>query len=316
MLGWHLLTCKACIFTSSIHPSFRKFLQFALGSAHFQYTILLFGLSLSPRVFTKCMVVVAAHLCLQGVQIFQYIDWLLLAPLRDRLLHRTTRFSGFHCEHQEVVPCPLQVASVHRSSIGFCLLDGFSSSRSGCDREISGSPTSCLRDLHSIGRSISFGTYSGCHYCSLRQEIHTPTSTLVSSLVQSPEQFSKCFVPPCHVQASLLWWTHLPNLVKGVPFLPPIPSVTDYRCVPLGLGHSSGHLLQWGPWPASLSSQHINFLELLAIFWALQRFRSHLTGKVVQISDNMTVVSYLNKQGGMVSRSLCHLALVLWDFCI
>lgn len=30
----------------------------------------------------------------------------------------------------------------------------------------------------------------------------------------------------------------------------------------------------------------------------------------------MTAVHYVNKQGGTVSRSLCHLAFSLWDFCI
>lgn len=43
-----------------IHPSHCKYLRFVIGNTHFQYTVLPFGLSSSQRVFTKCMVVVAA----------------------------------------------------------------------------------------------------------------------------------------------------------------------------------------------------------------------------------------------------------------
>ena len=32
-------------------------------------------------------------------------------------------------------------------------------------------------------------------------------------------------------------------------------------------------------------------------------------------TDNTTVVAYINKQGGMVSWTLCCLALHLWDWC-
>lgn len=66
-------------FHLSIHPSSRKYLRFAVDNAHYQYKALPFGLSSSPRVFTKCMVVIAAHLRFQEIKVFQYIDnWLLL----------------------------------------------------------------------------------------------------------------------------------------------------------------------------------------------------------------------------------------------
>lgn len=83
-----------------------------------------------------------------------------------------------------------------------------------------------------------------------------------------------------------------------------------------GGAHINGYCIG-GPCPESLWSKHINYLELLAIFWACQRFQSSLRGKVIQVfSDNMTVVYYLNKQGGTVSRTLCRSAMNLWDFCI
>ncbi|XP_015284102.1 PREDICTED: RNA-directed DNA polymerase homolog [Gekko japonicus] len=65
----------------------RQYLHFATGEDHFQYKVLPFGFSTAPRVFTKTMVVVTAHLRLLGVSVFPYIDdWLLVANSEDLLL--------------------------------------------------------------------------------------------------------------------------------------------------------------------------------------------------------------------------------------
>ena len=53
---------------------------------------------------------------------------------------------------------------------------------------------------------------------------------------------------------------------------------------------------------------HINVLEMKALFPALQSFQELVTGHhVTAMCDYSTVVAYVNKQGGMVSRSLCSL---------
>lgn len=62
---------------------------------------------------------------------------------------------------------------------------------------------------------------------------------------------------------------------------------------------------------------HINVLELKAVLLAIRAILPHLTGHVVAVrSDNTTAVSYINKQGGTVSRTLCKLALDIWTLCI
>ena len=60
------------------------------------------------------------------------------------------------------------------------------------------------------------------------------------------------------------------------------------------------HLLDSsGDWSFHDQQLHINVLEMKAVILALQHFILQLQGKVVLIvSDNTTVVSYLNKQGG------------------
>ncbi|KAM7137483.1 uncharacterized protein RBU57_016951 [Macrochelys suwanniensis] len=64
----------------------RRFLRFLVGPDHYQFTVLPFGLSTAPRVFTKCMAVVAAYLRRRGVQIFPYLDdWLLKGSSRSQV---------------------------------------------------------------------------------------------------------------------------------------------------------------------------------------------------------------------------------------
>ena len=51
---------------------------------------------------------------------------------------------------------------------------------------------------------------------------------------------------------------------------------------------------------------HINLLEMKALFLGLQAFQEDVIGHhVTAMCDNSTVVAYVNKQGGTVSRALC-----------
>ena len=67
-----------------------------------------------------------------------------------------------------------------------------------------------------------------------------------------------------------------------------------------------------GSWSLPESKLHINYLDLKAVFLALKEFQdlcSALDKIVLGATDNTTVVSYINKEGGMRSGPLCAL---LW----
>ena len=74
----------------------------------------------------------------------------------------------------------------------------------------------------------------------------------------------------------------------------------------------------FGPWSAQESLLHINCLEMLADENALTRFLPRVHSHHVLIrSDNMAVVSYLNRQGGVRSRNLFRLTerILVWSQC-
>ena len=70
-----------------------------------------------------------------------------------------------------------------------------------------------------------------------------------------------------------------------------------------------------GAWTHTEGKLHINCLELKAVIFALRHWAPVLQGHQVMIAtDNSTVVSYINKQGGTHSPTLLRLTveLLLW----
>ena len=71
-----------------------------------------------------------------------------------------------------------------------------------------------------------------------------------------------------------------------------------------------------GVWSLPESKLHINYLELKAVFLALKEFQDFCTHKIVLVAtDNTTVVSYINKEGGRRSGPLCALLWRILTWC-
>nr|XP_025037028.1 uncharacterized protein LOC112544649 [Pelodiscus sinensis] len=123
---------------------------------------------------------------------------------------------------------------------------------------------------------------------------------------------------PAHIRNSLAWWTVPKNLISGVPFhrqQPTTQLTTD--ALLLGWGAHLEHNQVQGLWSPMESMMHINLLELRAVCNACRHFLPKICTQTVRIlSDNMTTVYYINRQGGAQSQSLCAEAIALWDWCI
>ncbi len=93
-LDWFAaIDLKDAYFHVSILPRHRPFLRFAFEGRAYQYKALPFGLSLSPRVFTKVVEAALVPLREAGIRILNYLDdWLILAQSRVLL-----------CEHRDMV---------------------------------------------------------------------------------------------------------------------------------------------------------------------------------------------------------------------
>ena len=121
---------------------------------------------------------------------------------------------------------------------------------------------------------------------------------------------------PEEARQDLSSWMVKNHLLMGVRFRTPAPDLHLYSDA-----SSSGwgaHLLDQnvsGVWSAQEKLLHIKVLEMKALFLGLQAFQEDVAGHhVTAMCDNSTVVAYVNKQGGTVSRSLCLLtsSLLRW----
>ncbi|XP_046860900.1 uncharacterized protein LOC124454136 [Xenia sp. Carnegie-2017] len=73
----------------------------------------------------------------------------------------------------------------------------------------------------------------------------------------------------------------------------------------------------WGNWTPLEASNHINYLEILAVLFALESFSSELKGQHVKVLiDNTTAVACINQMGTCHSRSIHKLTCNIWTCCI
>ncbi len=103
----------------------------------------------------------------------------------------------------------------------------------------------------------------------------------------------------------LHWWIDSANsLFKPVVLSQPeVTLFTDASS--LGWGGVLDKVNIGGRWSPSEANHHINYLEMLAVFFALKAFQTQLCGKHVCIRiDNMTAVSDIGKMGTSHSRKL------------
>ncbi|MCG7879447.1 MAG: reverse transcriptase domain-containing protein [Candidatus Thiodiazotropha endolucinida] len=72
-----------------------------------------------------------------------------------------------------------------------------------------------------------------------------------------------------------------------------------------------------GRWTVVEADHSINYLELLAAFYALQSLYENTRGLHIEIqSDNQSCIKYINDLGGIVSQEMDLLAKDIWQWCL
>ncbi len=316
---------KDAYFHISIFPSHRKFLRFAFRGKAYQYRVLPFGLTLSPRTFTKCVDAALAPLQLQGIRILNYIDdWLILTHSeqmavrnRDVVLAQIKEL-GLRLNAKKSVLSPLQ-----RTTYLGVVLDSTTMQARLSPARIELILTTVRRVREGLSLTVKqFQRLLG---------LMAAVSNVIpfGLLYMRPLQWwlkSKGFSPRANpfrmikvtrrcLRALDMWrkpWFLSQGPVLGAPcrrvMLTTDASLTGWGAVMSGhpaRGLWSGHHLTW----------HINCLEMLAMFRALKHFLPDLRNHNVLVrTDNTAVVSYKNHQGDLRSRPLYKLAhqILVW----
>ena len=131
-----------------------------------------------------------------------------------------------------------------------------------------------------------------------------------------PESLEKVIPILKSLHPHLQWWLES-NVLQGQPLHPvkhALQIFTDASKEGWGT-HLNEHMAR-GSWLLPESKLHINYLELKAVFLALKEFQNLCSDKIVLVAtDNTTVVSYINKEGGMRSGPLCALLWRILTWC-
>ncbi len=327
-LDWFAaIDLKDAYFHVSILPRHRPFLRFAFEGRAYQYKALPFGLSLSPRVFTKVVEAALVPLREAGIRILNYLDdWLILAQSRVLL-----------CEHRDMVLSHLsrlglqvnreksKLSPMQRISFLGMELDSVNLT-ARLSEERAQSMLRCLESLQHkravplkhfqrllghMASSAAITPLGLLHMRPLQRWLHDR----VPRWAWRHGTYRVSLTPSCRRTFSP--WSDLAFLRAGVPLEQVSRHVvvsTDASATGWG-AMCNGHAAA-GLWTGPQLQWHINCLELLAVWLALRRFRTLLHEKHILVrSDNTATVAYINHQGGLRSRRMSQLArhLLLWS---
>lgn len=316
---------KDAYFHIPIYPPHRKYLRFAFQGVVYEYTVLPFGLSLSPRVFVKCTEAAIAPLRKKGLRLATYIDDWLLAALCPQQIQAHTRLLlshlaslGFTVNWEKSVLIPSQSIEF----IGLHLNSITCKARLSADRIKALSAClatfrrgtllhyrTCLRLLGLMASALVVVPLGRLHM--------RPFQRWVAALRLNPSRHGhrRVLVTAGCVRA-LRPWRRDTFLTVGVA----MGTVTARKVITTdaslwGWGATHEGKTVRGIWSSQMRLCHINYLELQAVWLALQHFLPLIRGQHVLVrTDNTTVVAYVNKQGGLRSHQLHTLAhrLIVW----
>jgi len=307
-----------------MHRSSRCFLQFQWKNQLYQFKVLPFGLSLAPLIFTKILRPLLRWARTKGIRISAYLDDLIIAAATKELSRKHTKMVwdklaslGFLTKESKSSLTPSQTIQ-HL---------GYEIDTRNMTLRIPGNK---IRDVRrEASKLLNKGT------CTVRQLSSFIGKAIAMTAAVFPARLKIQHLQTVKIQAlksgiswedsvsltttateELLWWrTHLRQW-NGLSWIVANPQVDIYTDASTsGWGVVINNHSYSGSWTAAEQPRHINYKELLTVFFALRR--PEVKGRTVNIiSDNITTIAYINHFGGTRSPELMKLATSLWNWCL
>ena len=312
-----------------IHRQSRKYLRFVHEDQVYHFSALPFGMSLSPLIFSKLMDVIAAFLRQRAISVFPYLDdWLIKNLIHNRLITQTKiciqtiQSLGFLPNLKKSDLFPAQKFTF----IGMEFLTQQNLVRVPADR--------VQNLILTIKKIMSAKHVSARTFLSLLGKLSAAADlVLLGRLHLRPLQMCLLSVWKPHIlpldhpisingmiRSHLQWWINPIRFETGTSIHPPDPKFflyTDASHYGWGAYLEPTTLSFHGRWTENQSQLHINMLEMMAIRLALKQAKTFIHHSCIMIStDNTTVVSYINKQGGTHSPNLCVEVWKILNWCL
>ena len=314
------LDLKDAYFHIKIHPGSRHYMRFCHEGTVWQFRALPFGLSTSPRVFTKVLTPVLAFAHLHGVKLHMYLDdWLLNPDSRQEAIDQTSWLKSLcprlgwvlNLDKSDLVP------SQQTTYLGI-MLDSCAGLARPSDARVTKwlsvseeflvqqSPPAyqwlqILGHLVSLEKLVPYG----------RIRIRPLQWQLRQFWNQAKDPLSMKVPVNLSSRQALIWWRDLNNIRRGVPL--GTVEVDRYLFTDSSMSGWGAHmdtLTASGLWSDHQSQSHINVLELHAVWLGLKAFSQQLTNaNVALMCDNTSAIAYLKNQGGTMSQEMCDLSI-------
>ena len=320
------LDLKDAYFAVPIHQEHRQYLRVRWKGKTYQFNCLPFGLSSAPRVFTKVMRPVIAWLRQLGCRIITYIDDnLIMAPTKEEaawlaeIAVSLFEALGFVVNRPKSILQPCQKLQF----LGFIVSSAEMTIRvpekkltklQTMVEEVLKAPTTSGRELARLvgtASSMALGIPPAPLFYRVMQQaknsvIHTSRGLDTRMTLDTP------------LREELQWWLSHAHQWNGRSLSPPQESLwvqTDASRTGWGAFCQEGST--GGPWTTEEAEFHINYLELLAVFLAIQTFAKHKSNVTIYVQlDSITAQTYINKKGGTRSPPLSQLAKKVWSWCM
>ncbi|XP_037637109.1 uncharacterized protein LOC119494940 [Sebastes umbrosus] len=305
-----------------------QFLRFAFQGQAYEFKVLPFGLSLSPRVFTRVVAAALSPLQRAGLKILPYLDdWLVCASSREQVMQHTGRVLahvqslGFRVNLKKSNLEPRQETVF----LGLCL--------NSLMMKASLTPQRVARIL-TVLRIFRLGKrLQLVHFQRLLGLISAAVLVIPLGLLRARplQRWLNAFnLHPRrdrHVklrvtqscQRALSPWRDHKLLTQGVPLgnLPSRRTLVSTDASMTGWGAVWEGRMARGVWKPPWDTEHINVLELRAVHLALRAFLPFIRGRHVLVkSDSSAAVYHVNHQGGTKSLRCLKVAqrLLPWAF--
>nr|XP_061802709.1 uncharacterized protein LOC133593969 [Nerophis lumbriciformis] len=317
---------KDAYFHVPVAPRHRRFLRFAYRGRHWQFRVLPFGLSLSPRVFTRVVRAGLAPLQSVGMKILPYLDdWLLCAPSRAQaygdtavLLAHVDRL-GIRVNLGKSCLVPSQQATFLGVSLDSVAMLARPSSRrvEAALRLLSHFPVGQVRPYLTFLRLLGVLT-SLTAVVPLGLLFLRPLQRWLNGFRLDARRHRRRLLRVSgRCAVALAPWRNGAFLLEGVPLgvAPVRREVVTTDASRLGWGAVWQRRAARGSWSLRDHAVHINVLELRALHLALRHFYPFLRGRHVLVrSDNAAAVYHINHQGGTRSAHLLEASrrLLVW----
>lgn len=311
-----------------IHPASRQYLSFQNHGQVYQYKTLAFGMSVSPRIFSKLMRYAMEPLRQMGVRLVYYLDDICLLAQSVEEMNQITHtvlqhleplgflinkeksiltpqysqeFLGFNFNTKKMhISVPMKKISKLISKVKQAIQPTFKSCRWYAG--IMGKMTSMIP---AIGDAL-------LHIRYLQRD-------LARTLKIHHQNWDSKFQLSQEGKQELEWWlTHI-QARNGLPIRKVLtqPKLTIHvDASDTGWGITSTALKTTGQWTAREREQSINVRELTAILFALKLHAQKFQNSHIRIfTDNMTALKYSARSGGTASPLLQDLAIQIQEIC-